>query len=466
MSPSSCSGCDLNRSGIHPAIFDGPVLGLMLTMATPNAMAFLVQASVNMTEVWYVGQLGTTSLAAMGFVFPGLMLMQMLSGGAMGGSMASAVARSLGRGAQETAQQLLWHGIVIALVAGLLFLAIYHTFGKTLLIMLGAEGAALEQAMAYGSVVFTGGAAIWLANIVSGMFRGMGEMRIPAAVMAGSGLIQVLLSGCLVLGWFGAPRLGILGAAISITCIAALSSLASLAILKSSIVPVRLSLAHFKLEVALFKDIFSVGALASITPFLTIASIMIVTGLISEYGEAMVAGYSIGARLEFLLVPMIFGFGSAMNTMVGMNMGAGNVARAEHIAFVGGTSAAAITGIVGVFLALFPQAWIGLFTDDPATIASGAQYLQISGWAFAFQGMGLALYFACQGAGRILWPVVSNFVRFGVSTGGALLVVYVFEASVSWIFVCLALGMVCYGAITAGSIWFGGWRDAPATVKG
>lgn len=456
----------MNRSSIHPAIFDGPVLGLMLTMATPNALAFLVQASVNMTEVWYVGQLGTTSLAAMGFVFPGLMLMQMLSGGAMGGSMASAVARSLGRGAEETAQQLLWHGIVIALLAGLLFLSIYHTFGKTLLVMLGAEGEALEQAMAYGSVVFTGGAAIWLTNIVSGMFRGMGEMRIPAAVMAGSGLVQVLLSGCLILGWFGAPELGLLGAAISITSIAVFSALIGLAILTTSMVPVRLSWAHFKLRTALFKDIFSVGALASITPFLTIASIMIVTGLISEYGEAMVAGYSIGARLEFLLVPMIFGFGSAMNTMVGMNIGAGNLQRAEHIAFVGGTCAASITGVVGIFLALFPEAWIGLFTDDPTTIASGARYLQISGWAFAFQGMGLALYFACQGAGRIFWPVVSNFVRFGLSTGGALMVVYVFDASVDWIFVCLALGMVCYGAITAGSIWLGGWRNSTATVKG
>ncbi len=432
----------------------------MLTMATPNALAFLVQASVNMTEVWYVGQLGTSSLAAMGFVFPGLMLMQMLSGGAMGGAMASSIARCLGRGEHETAHQLLWHGVVIAIAAGLVFLTIFYLFGRQLLETLGAQGIVLAEAMTYGQVIFTASTSIWLASILSGALRGMGEMRLPAAIMAGGGLIQVVLSGSLVLGWFGAPKLGVFGAAISVTTIATLSALVAVAILAKGRLPVRLQLKHFKLRAHLFQDIFSVGALASVSPFFTIASIMVINGLISGYGDAMVAGYGIGARLEFLLVPMIFGFGAAMNTMVGMNVGAGNIDRAEHIALIGGASAASITGFVGVFLALFPEVWIGLFTDDPATLAAGVRYLQISGWAFAFQGMGLALYFASQGARKVLWPVLSNVARFVVGAGGAVLVVNVFEASIDWVFVCLALGMVCYGLITAVSIWLGAWRRA------
>ena len=141
-----------------------------------------------------------------------------------------------------------------------------------------------------------------------------------------------------------------------------------------------------------------------------------------------------------------------------MNVGAGNVKRGEYIAAVGGGASAAITGLVGLTLAIFPEAWVGLFTDDPETLAAGASYLRISGWAFAFQGMGLALYFASQGAGAVLWPVIANFVRFGIGAGGAFLCVAVLELSVSWVYACLALGMALYGIVTAGSIWLGAWR--------
>jgi len=108
----------------------------------------------------------------------------------------------------------------------------------------------------------------------------------------------------------------------------------------------------------------------------------------------------------------------------------------------------------------FPGAWIGLFTADPATLAAGSMYLQYSGWAFAFQGLGLSLYFASQGAGTVVWPVAANFIRFGVGAGGAALAVVVFQADAGWVFASLALGMALYGIVTAASIRLGAWRNA------
>jgi len=440
-------------------ILNGSVLPILARMAAPQAMAFLVQASVSMTEVWYIGQLGRTSLAAMAFVFPGLMLMQMLSGGAMGGAVASAVARALGAGDVERARALLWHALCIGAVAGVFFAGVYWFAGRTFLTLIGAEGDVLDEALTYSSVVFSGCISIWITALLSGAFRGMGEMRFPAQLMAIGGVVQVLLSGALVLGWFGAPRLGVLGAAISVITVATVNTCLALRKLTSS-ANVQLKWSSANLQLELFVDIFRVGALASLSPFLSIASIMIVNSLVSRYGDAMVAGYGIGSRLEFLLIPMVFGFGAAMNTMVGMSVGAGNIKRAEHIAFVGGASAAALTGIVGLTLAIFPQAWIGLFTDDAATLAAGAMYLQYSGWAFAFQGMGLSLYFASQGAGTVVWPVAANFIRFGVGAGGAILAVTVLDLGAGWIFASLALGMALYGIVTAGSIWLGAWRKS------
>jgi Na+-driven multidrug efflux pump len=115
----------------------GPVLPLLLRMASPNAIAFLVQASVSMVEVWYIGRLGTISLVAIALVFPGLMLMQMLSGGAMGGAVTSAIARATGSHAHERAQQLVWHALLLAIAGGLLFFLLYRVWGTALLVSLG-----------------------------------------------------------------------------------------------------------------------------------------------------------------------------------------------------------------------------------------------------------------------------------------------------------------------------------------
>jgi hypothetical protein len=111
----------------------------------------------------------------------------------------------------------------------------------------------------------------------------------------------------------------------------------------------------------------------------------------------VLAGFGLGIRLEYLLIPVVFGVGAAMIPMIGMNVGAGNLRRAREIAWTGALGAAAITGAIGVAAALFAPAWIGLFTDDAAAIAGGAAYLRIAGPAYALIGLGLAFSFASQG---------------------------------------------------------------------
>ena len=117
------------------------------------------------------------------------------------------------------------------------------------------------------------------------------------------------------------------------------------------------------------------------------------------------------ARLEYLLVPLVFGLGAPLVALVGTNIGAGQRERALRIALAGGAIAFAVTEAIGVAAAMWPQAWLGLFSADPHVLETGSAYLRIVGPAYGFFGLGLALYFASQGAGRLFWPLSAGFLR-------------------------------------------------------
>ena len=446
--------------GISEEMLTGPPFPLLLRLATPSALAFFVQASVSMAEIAYISELGTVSLAAIALMFPALMLMQTLANGAIGGSISSAIARSIGAGNKGNAEALIWHAIVIALVMGLLFYLIWTFVGSTILGSLGVSKEVQTQAEGYARILLGGSVLIWLMALLNATFRGMGNMKLPAALMIGGAFVNVPLSGALILGWFGLPAMGLEGAAIAVLVVAALNVLLSLVLLSKSKGAIRLHLGSFDLRKDLFADILRVGALASLSPVFTVLTVTLSNVLISGFGVAALAGFGIVARLEFLIIPLVFGLGAAMTAMVGTNVGAGNMKRAEHIGWLGGLSAAGLAGIVGIVLAFFPGLWIDLFTDDPQVWHAGATYLRIVGPSFAFLGLGMSLYFASQGAGTVFWPAMATLVRFTIGVGGAYLAVNYFGLELEAVYVCLSIAMVVFGVITAASLKFGAWRRA------
>jgi len=439
-------------------ILEAAPFPLLLRMASPNAVAFLVQASVSMAEAWFIARLGMAPLAAIALMFPALMLMQMLANGAMGGAVSSAIARALGRGDRGGAEALVWHALAIAVGAGVLFFLLYEVAGGWLLARSGAPAVVTSEAARYGSVLFAGAIPIWIMALLSSVVRGSGNMKLPALLMIIGSLVQVPLAGGLILGWFGLPALGLPGAAVAVIVVSALNSVILLARLLRPDAVLRLVPAAFHLRRALFADIFRVGLLAALSPVFVVLTISALNVLIGGFGVAALAGYGIVARLEFLLVPMVFGIGAALTSMVGINMGAGNVRRAERIGWLGGFTAAGLTGVVGLLLALAPGLWLDLFTTDPETWQAGASYLRIVGPVFLFQGLGLSLYFASQGAGTVAWPVIATILRFVVCVGGAVVGIHWLGQSLAVVYSCIAAGMVVYGVLTAASIAMGAWR--------
>jgi Na+-driven multidrug efflux pump len=178
-------------------------------------------------------------------------------------------------------------------------------------------------------------------------------------------------------------------------------------------------------------------------------------------GTMAVAGYGTGARLEYLLIPLVFGIGAPLVAMVGTNIGAGHHGRALRIAWTGGAVAFALTETIGIAAAIFPEAWLNLFGQDPGLVAAGAPYLRIVGPCYGFFGLGLALYFASQGAGRLLWPLVGGFLRIAVALGGGWLALRATGSPV-WLYAALGTGLVVYGITVAVSIARGAWFTEPS----
>lgn len=444
-----------------PLLTDPP-LPLLVRMAGPSALAFLVQAAVSMAETGFIARLGLSSLAAIALMLPALMLMQMLANGALGGAVSSSVARALGRGDGAAANAFIWHALAIAMMAALAFAALYAGFGQALLVATGAPQRVVAIAHEYGAVLFLGVAPIWISALLTSVVRGTGDMQFPARLMIAGSLVQIPLSGALMLGVFGLPGLGLKGSAVAVILVATGSTLVLVWRLLRPGQAVRLTLQAAKLRLGYFADILRVGALAALSPVSTVLTVAILNTLIGRFGVETLAGYGVVARVEFLLVPLVFGIGAALTALVGVNMGAGQVVRAERIGWIGGGAAAGLAGCVGLVLALAPGLWTGLFTHDPISLGAGALYLHIVGPVFAFQGLGLALYFASQGAGAILWPILATLMRFGICVGGAMLVMRQPAPSLAAVYACIALGMTVYGAVTALALWRGAWRRPPA----
>ena len=333
------------------ALLQGPIVPTLLRMAWPNVLIMFAQAATGLIETYWVGYLGTDALAGMALVFPGVMMMQMFSAGAMGGGISSAIARALGAGKREQADALVLHALVINLAIGAAFSAAVLIFGRPLYRLLGGEGASLEAALIYSNVVFGGIVLLWLMNALASVIRGTGNMLVPALVICAGAVALVPLSPLLIFGVGPIPALGIAGGGLALV----LYNLYGALVLGWYVLSGR-NIARFTLAPlrwAMARDILRVGAVAGVSTVQTNVTVAPTTALVGlAAGPAAVAGFGTAARLEYLLIPLVFGLGGPLVALVGTNIGAGQRERALRIAWTGAALAFVLCEIIGVAAAL------------------------------------------------------------------------------------------------------------------
>jgi putative MATE family efflux protein len=425
-------------------------LGTILRLSLPTIAVAFAQAACQTAEVWVIGRLGTAPLAGYALVLPLLLLMQMMSTGAMGGGVSSAIARALGAGRREEAASLVLHAAIIGIALGLVFTVLIALGGPALFRLMGGTGEALANATLYARTLFAGSVLVWLANTLAAALRGAGNMRLPALIMAGIWAVDAALSAVLVLG----TDLGIAGAGLAYVVSFALATAAMGAAVLRGGAGFRPSF-RAPLDPTLFGRILSVGLVASAMATVANLTTVLVTALVGRHGTAAIAAYGVGVRFEFLMIPLAYGIGAALTALVGMRVGAGDWEGARITAWRGGLMAGAIAGAVGLMVALFPGAFASLFATDAAVREAIALYLLVVGPSFAALGLGMALYFASQGAGRMRVPFIAALLRIGVAAGGGALIGA--RHGLPGLFACVSLGLAGYGLVVASSVRPGVW---------
>jgi putative MATE family efflux protein len=442
------------------ALVDGPILRTLLWLAWPNVIALSAGTCVVIAETSYIGRLGVESLAAMALVFPFVILTMTMSGGAMGGGVASAIARALGAGDVERASALATHALLIAICFGLTFMLGMLVFGPRVLELLGGRGNVLAYAIGYSQIFFGGAVLPWLMNSMAGVLRGTGNMKVPSLMILSSAFWQVVLGGTLGLGLGPIPQFGMRGVA-SGSLIAYIISIAVMAWYlfsgRARVVP---RIRGLRIRRAMFIDILKVGAVSCLSPLQSVLAVSIFTHMLAGFGTAVLAGYGIGARLEFMLTSLAFAVGIASVPMIGMAIGAGRIARARRIAWTAGLVSFISVGLIGTLIAIFPDLWVNIFTQDASVRAASRQYLATAAPMYAFIGLAMSMYFSSQGAAKMAGPVLAQSARLlFIAVGGWWLSTH--DATAANFFALAAASMVVIGVLSSSSVVLTRWGPSP-----
>lgn len=280
----------------------------------------------------------------------------------------------------------------------------------------------------------------------------------PAIVIISGTFVLLPLSPALIFGWGPFPTLGVAGGGVAVIVYYLIAALALISYLRSGRSTLRLKVA--RLETRLFGEILGVGLLSAIGTVQVNLTVVFVTAAVGKFGIDALAGYGIASRLDYLQIPVIFGIGTAMVTLVGLNIGAGQIERARRVAWSGAALAFGFSAVVGIGATVWPSVWMQLFTGTPDVVAQGNLYLQTVAPFYPVIAFGLALYFAGQGAKRVLLPVLAGTMRMVIAAFIGWTAVEFGHAELSTLYAIVASSAIMYGALSGAAVYWGKWRTA------
>lgn len=440
-------------------ILNGPIASTIFKLAWPIMIGNTMQVVYNLADTFWLGKLGAEAVAALSVGFPLIFLMVSIGAGlTIAGT--TLVAQYMGAGDEVmtnkvTGQIFLVVGSISVVLAGF---GVY--FNKVVLQLMGAPANILGDATAYLNIIFAGIPFMFAFFIFSALLRGYGDTKTPMKLMIFSTILNIIIDPILIFGVGTIPQLGVRGAAFATIFSRAIAGFIGLYILFKGKKGLTLSLKALKPNFKVIKKILVIGFPSAAEQSVIALGMTFLMSIVSQFGTLVVAAYGIGTRILSVVMLPSRGFATATTTMVGQNLGAEKINRAEKSAWISTGIILVVLTLLALVFNLFPRTIISIFNSNPEVIEIGVSFLRIVGFSFGFLGVRFILGGSFRGAGN---TVIAMILAIIALWGIRLPLAQYLSINLEWGTNGIWWGMFLSNFITAiiAAFWFkrGGWKE-------
>lgn len=391
-------------------LLTGNITKTLIFLAFPTMIAFLLQTAFNIIDTIFVGMISPQAIAAVSMVFPVFFFMFALGGG-LGVGTSSAIARYLGAKKNRDAEIVAEHSYLIGIIISILFTIFGFLFSKHIFNLMGATESLMPLILSYSKWIFIGSFPMIITLVSNNILRGEGDMKTPMISMLIAIILNIILDPIFIFGWWIFPQMGIEGAAFATFLSRFFAFIYSTTFVLKGKAGLKLNLKHFKFDLGYIKDILRLGIPSSLERITMSISMVIITRIVSGFGELAIAAFGLAFRAESVIIMPCIAMGIATITLVGQNIGANQIDRAKKIAWKSSFISATFMTLLGLLFFFFPEPIVRIFTKDLTLINMTIGYFKYMGPFFGFIGFHLVLGAAFQGSGRGAPSLILNVLR-------------------------------------------------------
>jgi putative MATE family efflux protein len=399
--------------GRHMDYTTAPINRAVVMLAIPMVMEMIMESIFAVVDVFWVAHLGANAVATVGLTESMLTIVYTVAMGTGIGAMAL-VARRVGEknmdDAARTAVQAVALGVFLAAIIGV----IGGTQAARLLGLMGADPAVVDTGWKFTTVMLGGNATVFLLFLINAVFRGAGDAAIAMRVLWLGNILNIILGPCFIFGLGPFPQLGVTGAAVATNIGRGTAVLFQLYTLWRGSSVIKITRAHLGLDFRVMASVLRLSGSTTLQIFINTSSYVGIVRLISTFGSAALAGYTIGIRLIIFAILPSWGLSNAAATLVGQNLGAKEPERAEKAVWQAVRYNMVFLGTISVIFMLGANVIVGFFSKDYEVHYYGVMCLRIVSAGFVLFAVGMVITQSFNGAGDTWTPTVINLFIFWV----------------------------------------------------
>jgi len=391
-------------------ILTGSIPRAMLQLAIPIILANILQTGYQLTDAFWVGRLGASAVAAISVSFPVTFLVIALGSGlAMAGATLSS--QYMGAGRQDMVNHVAAQTMLMVVVTSVILGALGYVLAPALLSLLGVSPEVYANALGFMRVSFVGVIFVFTYAMFQALMRGVGQTKVPLIIVAATVVLNFVLDPLFIFGWGPIPGLGVMGAAFATLVTQALAAATGIVIFLRGRHGIQLTWRGFLPDPAYLRRAFFLGIPGSLELSTRALGLMIMSFLVASFGTLTIAAYGVGSNILQIVTVPVMGLSMAVSTLVGQNIGAGQVERAASAAKLGAFVGFLLLSLIGGIAYLLAPSLIAFFIpDDPDVIREGAHFLRIMCLAWGGIGVQLCIVSAFRASGNMLMAMVIAMV--------------------------------------------------------